>query len=117
MTIPDALCEVGRFGRKTNNRYHRYEPGAKRRTSDPEVHSIIGGECAKKGISAHALGEEEIVDRAIAGINNEADKVIEEGTVSRPSDIDVALIHGYGFPRYCGYPVFWAQQADTDEIY
>lgn len=52
VTIPDALCEVGRFGRKTNAGYYRYEPEGRRGTPDPEVHSIIASERAKKGVSA-----------------------------------------------------------------
>ncbi|WP_168787900.1 3-hydroxyacyl-CoA dehydrogenase NAD-binding domain-containing protein [Paraburkholderia aromaticivorans] len=117
VTIPDALCEAGRFGRKTNAGYYRYEPGGRRGAPDPAVHSIIATEREKKGIAARALSREEIVERAMAAIINEAARVIEEGTASRTSDIDIALVHGYGFPRHRGGPLFWAQQTGADKVY
>ncbi|MBN3846582.1 3-hydroxyacyl-CoA dehydrogenase [Paraburkholderia sp. Ac-20342] len=117
VTIPDALCEAGRFGRKTGAGYYLYEAGGRRGVPDPEVHTIIAREQRKRGIVPRSLGNDEIVERAMAAIVNEAAKVMEEGVASRTSDIDVALVHGYGFPRYLGGPVFWARQRGTDEMH
>jgi 3-hydroxyacyl-CoA dehydrogenase len=102
VTIPDALCEAGRFGRKTGAGYYKYEAGGRRGIADPDVHAIIAREQQKKGVVARTLSKEEIVERALAAIVNEAAKVMGEGVASRTSDIDVALVHGYGFPRHLG---------------
>ncbi|MFT4504809.1 3-hydroxyacyl-CoA dehydrogenase NAD-binding domain-containing protein [Caballeronia sp. 15711] len=117
VTIPDALCEAGRFGRKTGAGYYRYEPGGRRGVPDPDAHSIITCEQARIGAEPRSLGKDEIVERALAAIVNEAARVMEEGIASRTSDIDLALVHGYGFPRHLGGPIFWAQQQGADKVH
>ena len=39
---------------------------------------------------------------------NEAAKVVGEGIAHRPLDVDMVLLFGYGFPRYWGGPMKWA---------
>ena len=39
---------------------------------------------------------------------NEGAKILEEGKALRASDIDVVWINGYGWPRYRGGPMFYA---------
>jgi 3-hydroxyacyl-CoA dehydrogenase len=34
----------------------------------------------------------------------------------RSSDIDVAYVHGYGFPRHQGGPMFWAERRGWSEL-
>jgi len=41
---------------------------------------------------------------------NEAGHILEEGVASRPSDVDVVWLTGYGFPRYRGGPLFYADR-------
>ena len=48
---------------------------------------------------------------------NEAAKILEEGIAARASDVDIIWIYGYGFPRYRGGPMFWADQIGVDKIY
>ena len=43
---------------------------------------------------------------------NEAALLLGEGIASRPSDVDVVLVQGYGFPRWEGGPVFWARRQE-----
>ena len=42
--------------------------------------------------------------------------MLEEGVACRPSDIDVVLIHGYGFPRWKGGPVYWARKQKREKL-
>jgi len=44
----------------------------------------------------------------MAAMVNEAAKVVGEGIAKRPLDVDVTLLYGYGFPRYRGGPLKWA---------
>ena len=106
--IADALCEAGRLGRKTGAGWYRYEPGERRGRPDPEVRAIIEAERLRSGCSPRAIEAEEIRGRALAAMVNEAGLVIEEGIVGRPSDLDLILVHGYGFPAAKGGPVHWA---------
>lgn len=41
----------------------------------------------------------------MAAMVNEAAKVVGEGIAVRPLDVDVTLLHGYGFPRWRGGPI------------
>jgi 3-hydroxyacyl-CoA dehydrogenase len=48
------------------------------------------------------------VRRYMAAMVNEAAKVVGEGIARRPLDVDMTLLFGYGFPRYHGGPLKWA---------
>jgi 3-hydroxyacyl-CoA dehydrogenase len=41
---------------------------------------------------------------------NEGAKVLAEGIAQRPGDIDVVLVHGYGFPAWRGGPMHAADE-------
>ncbi|WP_372574164.1 FAD-dependent oxidoreductase [Ruegeria jejuensis] len=110
----DRLCEMGRFGRKTGRGYYLYGDG--RPTPDPEVDAIIAQERAAKGIEARALSDQEIIDRYMAAMVNEAARVVDEGIARRPLDVDVTLLNGYGFPRWRGGPMYYADTVGLDKI-
>jgi 3-hydroxyacyl-CoA dehydrogenase len=114
--IPDRLCELGRFGRKTGSGYYTYSPDKKSPTPDPFVRQLIEQSSAEKGITRRALTSDEIQRRALLAMVNEAALLLGEGVASRPSDVDVVLVNGYGFPRWEGGPVFWATQQATREL-
>ena len=48
---------------------------------------------------------------------NEGAKILEEGIALRASDIDLVWMHGYGFPRYRGGPMFWADLVGLRTVY
>ena len=47
---------------------------------------------------------------------NEAGWVLSEGIAQRASDIDLAMVHGFGFPDFRGGPAFWARRQPRGEI-
>ena len=47
---------------------------------------------------------------------NEGAKVVEEGIALRPLDVDVTFVAGYGFPRYRGGPMKYADMVGLDRI-
>ncbi len=104
--LPDLLCDAGRLGRKTGAGWYAYEDGQRR--PDPEVTRLIEDDAAEAGRPRRAVAEAEITARALAALVNEAACVLEDGIAQRPSDIDVAFVHGYGFPRWRGGPLWWA---------
>jgi 3-hydroxyacyl-CoA dehydrogenase len=106
--IADRICEQGRFGRKTGRGYYVYPEGARRGEPDPEVRALIEAESARKGIQRRPIPADEIQRRALAAMVNEGAKVLAEGIALRASDIDVTLVHGYGFPAQKGGPMFAA---------
>ncbi|MTH95972.1 3-hydroxyacyl-CoA dehydrogenase NAD-binding domain-containing protein [Roseibium sp. RKSG952] len=112
----DVLCEMGRFGRKTGRGFYIYEEGAKSGCPDPEVEEIVAQERARKGRTARDMSAQEIVDRYMAAMANEAARVIEEGIALRPLDVDVTLLNGYGFPRWRGGPMHFADTVGLSKI-
>ena len=75
---------------------------------DPAVDALIAGCRAELGLKARPIGDEEIVARCVLALVNEGARVLEEGIAFRASDIDIVYIAGYGFPRYRGGPMFYA---------
>ena len=113
--VPDRLCEMGRFGRKAGAGYYRYDgSGAPRR--DEAVEALIVAASADKGIARVALSAQDIQMRAMAAIVNEAACLVEERVALRASDVDVAFVNGYGFPRWRGGPAYWARQQDAPDL-
>lgn len=106
--IADRLCERGWFGQKTGRGFYLYEQGARVGTPDPEVEAIVESERLRVGISPRSFTDDEIVRRLMCAVINEAANVVREGIALRPLDVDVALIYGYGFPRYRGGPMKYA---------
>jgi 3-hydroxyacyl-CoA dehydrogenase len=106
--IADRLCERGWFGQKTGRGFYLYAQGARTGTPDPEVEAIIDAERKRAGITPRSFSDEEIVRRLVAAIVNEGADIVREGIALRPLDVDVTLIHGYGFPRYRGGPMKYA---------
>jgi 3-hydroxyacyl-CoA dehydrogenase len=106
--IADRLCERGWFGQKTGRGFYLYEQGSRSGTPDPEVEAIVEAERVRVGVSPCSFTDEEIVRRLMCAVINEAANVVREGIALRPLDVDVALIYGYGFPRYRGGPMKYA---------
>jgi 3-hydroxyacyl-CoA dehydrogenase len=106
--IADRLCELGRFGQKTSLGWYRYEPGRRDAIPDPAVDALITAYRSELGLTARAVGDDEIVGRCILALVNEGARLLEEGIAVRASDIDVVYLTGYGFPRYRGGPMFHA---------
>jgi 3-hydroxyacyl-CoA dehydrogenase len=112
--IADRICEKGWFGQKTGRGYYVYEGREGR--EDPEVLEIIDAERRRAGVNARSFTGEEIQERYMAAMVNEAAKVLEEGIALRPLDIDVTLLYGYGFPRWRGGPMKWADMQGLDVV-
>ena len=112
----DQLCEAGRLGRKSGAGWYRYEAGAPRGQPDPVVSELIEKHRKNNQIAARAIDADEILARALAAIINEAALVLDEGVAERASDIDLVLVHGYGFPKHRGGPLFWAGRQPGAEI-
>jgi 3-hydroxyacyl-CoA dehydrogenase len=114
--IPDRLCESGRLGQKTGAGWYRYQPGARKGEPDPDVHALIRAASDAKGIVRRAFTADEIRNRVLVTMVNEAALILEEGIAARASDIDLVMVHGYGFPNHEGGPLFWAGRQDKDAL-
>lgn len=110
--IADRICELGRFGRKTAAGWYTYADGAKVGQPDPAVEQIILEESERLGYERKNFAPEDIMQRILSSMQAEARAVLDEGIALKPSDIDVTMVHGYGFPRHRGGPMFAAGYRD-----
>ena len=115
--IPDALCELGRFGQKTGAGWYRYEAGNRAPTPDPDVEALIEKTSAEMGITRRAIDDDEILARCLYPLINIGANILEEGMAARASDIDTIWLNGYGFPPYRGGPMFYADQTGLAEVH
>ncbi|MEH6829552.1 MAG: 3-hydroxyacyl-CoA dehydrogenase NAD-binding domain-containing protein [Sulfitobacter sp.] len=115
-TYIDKLCEQGHFGRKTGEGYYLYEAGSRASVPNPKIPELIAAEQADLKITPRDFSDEEIVRRYMCAMVNEAAKVVEEGIARRPADVDMVLLFGYGFPRYWGGPLKWADLQGLDTV-
>ena len=117
LPITDRLVEMGRLGQKTGAGWYRYEKGDRTPIVDPKVHRIIKEVAQEKSFEQRTFSDEEILRRLLFSSVNEACKILEEGKALRASDIDVMWLNGFGFPRYRGGLMFWADQIGAREVY
>ena len=116
-TVADRVCELGRFGQKTGAGWFRYKDGDRTPVPDVAIEHLIESISVEQGITRRAITEQEILERCLYPLVNEGARILEEGLASRASDIDIIWIHGYGFPRYRGGPMFWADTIGLKTIY
>ena len=116
-TVADRVCELGRFGQKTGAGWHRYESGNRTPIPDPEIEQLVVSISEEQGITRRVVSDQEILERCMYPLVNEGAKILEEGLALRASDIDIVWIYGYGFPRYRGGPMFWADLVGVKTIY
>jgi 3-hydroxyacyl-CoA dehydrogenase len=116
-TVADRVCELGRFGQKTGAGWHRYAPGSRTPIPDPVVEELILSISKEGGFTRRTITDQEILERCMYPLVNEGAKILEEGLALRASDIDIIWIYGYGFPRYRGGPMFWADLVGVKTIY
>jgi 3-hydroxyacyl-CoA dehydrogenase len=102
--------------KKTGKGFYEYPDGIRFGIENPDVQKIIDQERAKKGIKPKHFTEDEIMRRYMAAMINEAAEVVNEGIALRPSDVDVTLLYGYGFPRYRGGPLKYADMYGLQKL-
>ncbi|NVH76033.1 3-hydroxyacyl-CoA dehydrogenase [Paraburkholderia sp. JPY432] len=114
--IADRLCERGWFGQKTGRGFYLYPEGSRGGIPDPEVEAIIDAERKRAGVTPRSFTDEQIMRRYMAAMINEGANVVHEGIALRPLDVDVTLLYGYGFPRYRGGPMKYADSVGLATI-
>ena len=106
----DLLCEKGRFGQKVGKGWYDYLPGKRDAIPNAEVEQMIAEHRQALGITPRKIADEEIVQRLVFSLVNEAARILEEGIANKTSDIDVVYIFGYGFPVHRGGPLNYANE-------
>ena len=114
--VADQICELGRFGQKTGAGWYRYEAGNRNPIPDPIVEDLIVKASREAGIERRKISDREILERCVYALVNEGAEILEEGIALRAADIDIVYVYGYGFPRYRGGPMFYADTVGLDKV-
>ena len=114
--VADSLCERGWYGQKTGRGYYRYEAGSRAPQPDHDVTELIEALSQNAGVKRRHLSHAEILERTHLPMINEGWRILDEQIVPRASAIDVIWANGYGFPRWLGGPMHWAEQQGWDTI-
>lgn len=93
------MVEAGWLGRKNGKGFYTYNPKTKKRkTPNPDAYQFF------KGAGKQSLPQEEIQNRALMLMINEAVMCLEEKIISSPTDGDLGAVFGIGFLPFTGGP-------------
>lgn len=109
------LVAKGRLGQKQNGGFYDYDK-KRRPTPSPVAAGVIAAFAADKGVTRRDFTDEDLIERLLYVVVKEGAKILDEGIALRASDIDMALIAGYGWPVYTGGPMFWADTVGLPKI-
>lgn len=101
-TLGDILVRAGRKGQKTGGGWYDYAPDDRRPLPSDQVTALL----APQVTPGPALTREEIAKALVAEMAAEGRAILAEGIAASPAEIDLVEIHGYGFPRWRGGPMF-----------
>src|SRR5467141_3474196 len=111
----DRLCELGRYGQKTDAGWYKYDD-QRRATPDPLVTELVRKWVDEAGIVQRQISAGEITDRCLYALVNEGARILEEGYALRASDIDIIYLNGYGFPAHRGGPMWYADTIGLKQV-
>jgi 3-hydroxyacyl-CoA dehydrogenase/enoyl-CoA hydratase/3-hydroxybutyryl-CoA epimerase len=100
---------AGRTGRKGKNGFYRYDDAGQKGRVDESVYELIGGE-------RRPMSPEEIVQRCVLAMVNEAVLCLEEGVLRSPRDGDIGAVFGIGFPPFRGGPFRYVDSESAEKI-
>ena len=93
-----ALERVKLYGRKSGSGFYLYE-GDREKGRNEAIYDALGTAVPAE---RHALSDGDVRDRAVLAMVNEAARVLEDGIVRTPGDVDLGMITGTGFPPFRG---------------
>jgi 3-hydroxyacyl-CoA dehydrogenase/enoyl-CoA hydratase/3-hydroxybutyryl-CoA epimerase/enoyl-CoA isomerase len=110
-TILGVLVGAGRLGQKSGAGFYSYAKGS-RGVDDPALAPLL----ERCRTDQKSFGADELIDRMLLPMVGEASRVLMEGVVRDPADVDMGLILGIGFPTFRGGLLRWAESIGWDEI-
>jgi 3-hydroxyacyl-CoA dehydrogenase/enoyl-CoA hydratase/3-hydroxybutyryl-CoA epimerase/enoyl-CoA isomerase len=112
MPIMTDLVKAGRLGKKSGAGFRKY--GGKH--GKPEADPAFAPFLEKYRAGGQVPSDEEITERLFYPMLLESTRVLEGGIVREPSDVDMGLILGTGFPPYRGGILRWADAEGAGKI-
>jgi len=107
MRVSDILDELYEnhkelLGKKAQKGFYLHFAGENNKSLNPDISKILSELRKAKKIQTFYISDEEIIDRCILTMVNEAAKCLEENVVKNARYLDMAMIMGTGFPAFRG---------------
>jgi 3-hydroxyacyl-CoA dehydrogenase len=114
--VSDSLTALGHLGQKTGRGIYRYEAGNRAPLPNAEFAQFARALADKHGVVARQVPDDEIEERCVLSLVNIGAQILEDGLAYRAADIDVVWTSGYGFPRWRGGPMFYADTLGIEQV-
>ncbi|SNS54589.1 3-hydroxyacyl-CoA dehydrogenase family protein [Tropicimonas sediminicola] len=116
VTVLDRLVAAGRLGQASGRGFYDYPAGIPEGLPSGEVERLVEEARRDAGTVPQRISAERIVERmglalALAGL-----EVIGDGLLRDPAEVDLAAVHGLGFPRHRGGPMYQAGLMGWSEL-
>ncbi|OCQ23446.1 multifunctional fatty acid oxidation complex subunit alpha [Pseudoalteromonas luteoviolacea] len=105
----ERMIDNKRLGRKTGRGFYSYE-GKKGKKVDESVYELLGITQAPR------LNKQEIANRCVAQMLNEASRCLDEGIIASARDGDIGAIFGIGFPPFLGGPFSYMDKRGINKV-
>ena len=98
----DVMYEAKRYGQKNGVGFYKYETdpkGKPKKVADPQSYELIASVQPK---GQKEFSAEEVIDRLMLPMVLETIRCLDEGIVESPTEADMGLVMGIGFPAHLG---------------
>ena len=110
--VMSALEKTDLLGRKGGRGFYTYGDGREKAVNE-DIYQALG---ATLPAERRELSEQDILDRSLFAMVNEAARVLEDGIVKAAGDVDLGMITGTGFPPFRGGLLRWADAIGMQQI-
>ena len=110
----ELLYENKRLGQKNGVGFYKYETdkrGKPKKVADEATYELLK---ATTDSDKQTFEDQAIIDRTMLAFCNETVRCLEDNIVSTPSEADMAMIMGVGFPPFRGGPCRYIDQMGLD---
>jgi 3-hydroxyacyl-CoA dehydrogenase/enoyl-CoA hydratase/3-hydroxybutyryl-CoA epimerase len=109
--VMNAMHETERLGKKNGKGFYLYD-GKGKRKPDPGLGKVLGSLV----LDTNDFDDDDVVNRLILPMINEASLCLGEGVVDTVQAVDAAMILGAGFPPFRGGLLRYADELGTDRV-
>ena len=115
-TVIQLMYENKRFGQKNGLGFFKYVPdkkGPPKKEIDPSVMEMLKSLVKKTSVD---VTDQDIIDRMMLPMIIECSRCLEEKIVASPTEVDIALIYGLGFPPFRGGAMRYADFRGLNDL-
>lgn len=117
-TLLECMCaDYQLLGKKGGNGSGFYLHQGKKRVVNPDLPAIADDWRKANNISSRQISDDDILDRCLLTMVNEAARCLDEEIVADPLHLDMAMIMGIGFPPFRGGLLRYADALGADHIW